>query len=85
MQCTKPFVVVRRFGYYVNVLPNDQERIRDWALENVPLIDTVPGIRNRAAMSVTGLLAPMGYTFGPVTEVGMRQVRPYVRNWERVK
>ena len=33
---TKPFVVIRRNGYYINALPNEKALIRRWNRINLP-------------------------------------------------
>lgn len=35
----KPFVIIRRSGYYVNAIINDEKVIRAWKENNVPLVN----------------------------------------------
>lgn len=33
----KPFVIIRRSGYYINAIVNDKDAIRNWKANNIPL------------------------------------------------
>ena len=76
---TKPYVVIRKYGYYVNIIPNEKTIIRKWQKDNLPgnvsrLTSKWPDtVESREAASRLGL------TFTPVTLKGLRQVKAYAR------
>lgn len=36
MKKEKPFVIIRRSGYYINAIVNDKDAIRNWKANNIP-------------------------------------------------
>lgn len=76
---TKPFVVIRRNGYYINALPNEKALIRRWNRINLPpemadqLKDWPDTASSRRAAS------SFGFTYTPVSSKGLGNVKTFVR------
>jgi len=56
------FVVVRRYGYYINVVPNEDGVITAWIRNNVPFADALTSFPKNLKD-----LQKRGFSFHPVT------------------
>lgn len=56
------FVVVRRNGYYINVVPNEDGVITAWIRNNIPISDSLTSFPKDLKR-----LQKRGFTFHPVT------------------
>lgn len=77
----KPFVIIRRSGYYVNAIINDEKVIRAWKENNVPLTDpdAAPdkdGIRpNR---TINQAIRATSLSFTPASALQVEKARCFV-------
>lgn len=75
----KKFVVVRRYGYYINVIPNDPEAIERWQRSSIPFVNPNMNAGNNRFLPLDEAIARGGYTFSTVPERCLPDIKPYVR------
>lgn len=76
----KPYVIIRRSGYYVNAIANDDAIIQAWKENNIPRVDpkgkpNSEGIRPE--MPLKKAVRMTMTSFAPATESEVLRARPY--------
>lgn len=69
----KALVVVRRYGYYVNIVPNDPDVLSMWAHNNVPFCNLERFEKQRKNLEARG------FSFTPITGKEVADVKVYSR------
>ncbi|MBQ0025718.1 MAG: hypothetical protein KBT00_08425 [Bacteroidales bacterium] len=69
----KALIVVRRYGYYVNIVPNDPDMLSMWVHNNVPFCSQERFEKQRRQ------LENRGFSFTPCTGKDVADIRVYSR------
>lgn len=69
----KTYVVIRRFGYYINALPNEEHIIIGWIRNNVKEMPA------RRLDNMQEALASRGFTFNTVSARHLPYIKPFKR------
>lgn len=81
MKKTKPFVIIRRSGFYVNTILNNKRVISAWKRNNVPLADPDAepdknGIR--PSRTINQSIKANCITFIPASALQVRSAKCYI-------
>lgn len=81
----KPFVIIRRSGYYVNAIINDEKVIRAWKENNVPLAnpDAEPDTEGvRPNRSINLAIRGTCLSFVPASALQVERAKCYVPEYK---
>lgn len=70
----KSLVVIRRYGYYVNIVPNEESVLTAWIRDNVPF-----GNMDLFFEKDRPSLEKRGYSFTPINVKDVQNVKTYSR------
>lgn len=70
----KTYVVIRRYGYYINAIPNQEEVLAGWVRNNV---SEMPA---RSFAQQARILEKKGFSFNTVTAKHLPYVKPYKKS-----
>lgn len=81
----KPYVIIRRSGYYVNVIVNDEEVIKTWKENNVPR--TNPNAQPnsygiRPMRSIKQAVRATMLSFAPATQQEVDRAKAYAPEYK---
>ena len=78
MENSYPFVIIRRGGYYVNIIANDKTVIREWKSHNIIRANPKGKLRKsgmRAIRTIAQSIKAQKLTFYPATAEEVRNAR----------